>query len=277
MKAFERAYAKINLFLDVTERREDGFHNIVSVMQSVSLYDTITLCAKISDRINIALTCDDLSLTLDENNLIYKSALKYLAFYEIKADVKISLCKRIPIGAGLGGGSSDAAATLRALDKIFCRATESELIHLATQIGSDVPFCLIGGRALCTGRGEKIQRLNDTPLNHIVIAIGKERVSTPKAYALLDQKYKSFIGNTYTPLEYKGQYYNIFESITDTADVLNIKEIMTKNGAEFTLMSGSGPSVFGIFATEYRTKVAYDALIKKGFSAYCCQTIKGEL
>ena len=277
MKVVERAYAKINLFLDVRERREDGFHNIVSVMQSVSLYDTITLRAKESDRINIGLTCDDPSLPLDENNLIYKSASKYLSFYGIKADIEISVHKEIPVGAGLGGGSSDAAATLRALDKIFCVANENELLYLATQIGSDVPFCLIGGRALCTGRGEKIELINDIPLNHVVVAIGQGRVSTPMAYAELDIKYNNFISDSYSPVEYKGQYYNIFESVTDAADILNIKDIMTKNGAEFTLMSGSGPSVFGVFELESKAKAACDALAEKGFSAYYCQTIKGEI
>ena len=277
MKVTEQAYAKINLFLDVTERREDGFHNIVSVMQSVSLFDTIILEATKSDKTRITLVCDDTNIPTDENNLIYKSALKYLSFYGINADVYIELSKRIPVGAGLGGGSSDAAATLRAMNRIFGFATESELLQLAAELGSDVPFCLNGGRALCTGRGEKINPISVFPMNYIVISIGRERVSTPVAYRALDQKYSNFDGNSYLPVKYEGQLYNIFESVTEITEINVIKEIMTKNGAESTMMSGSGPSVFGIFTNESDAEKATSSLIDKGFFAYCCQTVKGEL
>ena len=189
MQVNEKAYAKINLFLDVTERRQDGFHNIVSVMQSVSLCDTILLNASCSDNTLIRITSDDPGLPLDENNLIYKAAEKYLSYYGICAEVDIHLTKQIPIGAGLGGGSSDAAATLRALDKVFNLSSGNDLLRLSAEIGSDVPFCLIGGRALCTGRGEQLEAVKEYPINHFVISIGKEKVSTPKAYRALDEKY----------------------------------------------------------------------------------------
>ena len=277
MKVRVNAYAKINLFLDVTDRREDGFHNILSVMQSISLCDTLQIDAKESNKLEIVLTCNDPSLPLDENNLIYKSALKYLSFYNINAKVEIILEKRIPIGAGLGGGSSDAAATLRGLNQIYGLASEEELLQLGAEIGSDVPFCIVGGRALCTGRGEKIQRLVDYPQYCIVVAIGNERISTPKAYAALDHRYNYFDGKTYVPREFNGQFYNIFESVTDITDLSKIKEIMIKSGAESAMMSGSGPAVFGIFSDEAAAWFAADNLNFEGFSAYYCQTVKGEL
>ena len=277
MRANELAFAKINLFLDVIGRREDGFHNIYSVMQSISLCDEITVNATKSDNIIISLSCDDCALPVGEDNLIYKAARKYLDVYGIKAKLDITLTKRIPIGAGLGGGSSDAAATLRALNKIYGLSTDEELIKIASELGSDVPFCLIGGRAICTGRGENVSPLAVYPLNHYVVSIGKERISTPAAYKALDEKYSNFDNSTYTPIEYIGQTYNIFESVTEVADIDKIKKILIKNGAENAMMSGSGPSVFGIFATEDEARHAESELINNGFYAYYCYTVKGVL
>ena len=273
----EHAYAKINLFLDVINRREDGFHDIVSIMQSVSLCDTVLINATKSDKTNIVLTCSDESLPLNNDNLIYKAAEKYLSYYGLCANVEIHLEKLIPIGAGLGGGSSDAAATLRGLDCIFKLSRNDDLIKVASELGSDVPFCLLGGRALCTGRGEKMEAIVDFPFNYFVIAIGKERVSTPKAYRALDEKYSNFDGSVYTPVKYSGQLYNIFESVTDIAEIQKIKENMIKSRAESSLMSGSGPSVFGLFKNESEAIIARDKLLNDGFSAFYCHTVKGEL
>ena len=277
MTVTEYANAKINLFLDITGRREDGYHDIVSVMQSVSLCDTVTVTSRKSDKINITLICDDPSIPTDENNLIYKATLKYLTYFDICAEVKIILNKLIPIGAGLGGGSSDGAATLRALNRIFGFATEAELMKIAAELGSDVPFCLIGGKALCTGRGEKLETISDYPLFNLVIAIGKERISTPAAFRALDARYNNFADRAYSAVHCIGQPYNLFESITDIPEILKIKEIMTKSGAEYVLMSGSGPAVFGKFKNEEEARLAEIALINEGFSAYNCHTVKGAL
>jgi len=194
----EKANAKINLFLDVTSRREDGFHDIKSVMQSVSLCDYIKLNAELSEVIEISITTNLSDLPLDENNLVYKSAAKYLKHFDITAKIDIDLEKHIPVGAGLGGGSSDAAATLRALNKIFGLATQTELLSMAAELGSDVPFCLVGGTAICTGRGERMEKIQGNNYN-LVISIGNERVSTPKAYSMLDIKYSNFSSSFYTP------------------------------------------------------------------------------
>lgn len=276
MTVCEKAYAKINLFLDVTGRREDGFHNIVSLMQSVSLCDEITLTAVRSDKTEIDIRSSDKTLEVNENNLIYKSAAKYLSFFDFSADIKIDLEKRIPIGAGLGGGSSDAAATLRAMNKIFGFATEDQLLRMASEIGSDVSFCLVGGSAVCTGRGEIVTPRKLNIDKDIVISIGNSRVSTPKAYSLLDEKFGDFSRHNEenTPLNPDAPVcYNIFESVINNDEIQKIKEIIAENNASVTLMSGSGPSVFGIFENEYSAKSAKEELIQNGFSAYLCKTV----
>ena len=267
MTVLEKANAKINLFLDVTSRREDGFHDIKSVMQSVSLCDYIKLNAEPSEVTEISITTNLSDLPLDENNLVYKSAAKYLKHFGITAKIDIDLEKHIPVGAGLGGGSSDAAATLRALNKIFGLATQTELLSMAAELGSDVPFCLVGGTAICTGRGEKMEKIQGNNYN-LVISIGNERVSTPKAYSMLDIKYSNFSSPSYTPKVDVTSFYNIFESVIDIDEIVRIKEIMRKNGAEQTLMSGSGPSVFGVFENKNTAIVARDRLVDAGFVAF---------
>lgn len=273
----EKAFAKINLFLDVTSRREDGYHNIISVMQSVSLCDTLHVSALYADDTQIRLYIDDPKLSTDENNLIYKSVLSYLEHYDIKAEVDIKVFKRIPIGAGLGGGSSDAAATLRALDNIFNLATEEDLLNIAVELGSDVPFCLLGGRALCTGRGERVEKLADLPLSYYVIAIGEGRVSTPRAYADLDRIYNNFVSTDGERKITNYPFYNIFENVVALDDISKIKEIMIKNEAEYTLMSGSGPAVFGKFKDQKSAETAEEILHGAGYSAYLCHSVKGAL
>ena len=279
MTVSEKAYAKINLFLDVTGRRDDGYHNIDTVMQSVSLCDDITITAVSSDKIEINISSNDKTLELGESNLIYKSALKYVLYFGIRARMDVKLTKRIPIGAGLGGGSSDAAATLRAMNRIYGLATKEQLYEMAAEIGSDVPFCIDGGCAFCSGKGEKIRPYKVKLYRNIVIAIGESRVSTPRAYALLDEKYgdfrsyneeKSFSDNGCPTL-----YYNIFESVIDSREISNIKEVMKESGAKFTLMSGSGPSVYGVFCNGFSASLAKTRLNKQGFFAVKCRPVSG--
>ena len=272
MRVVERAYAKVNLFLDVTSCREDGFHNINSVMHSVSLCDDITVMASESDHCNIVISTNIPGLSTGEDNLVYKAVSKYLSRYGITAKVEIHLEKRIPIGAGLGGGSSDAAAALRAMNRIFGRADRDELMVMCAELGSDVPFCLVGGTAVCTGRGEKIVSIPD-PSYNFVIAIGSERVSTPDAYRALDNLYNNFASGSYKPNADISAFYNIFESVTKIEDIRKIKNIMTKNGAEMTLMSGSGPSVFGTFKSREAAEIASEALMAAdfiSFAAFSC-------
>ena len=291
MTVFEKAYAKINLFLDVTGRREDGFHEILSVMHSVSLFDSITVSASDFDAIEINLSSDTPDLPCDKTNIAYRIAEKYLLKYNITAKIDIHIAKRIPIGAGLGGGSSDGAAVLRALYKIFSLGTPSELVEICAEVGSDIPFCLFGGMYLCGGRGEKLKRLNLTPEFQFVIAIGTSRVSTPKAYAALDEingfyvDYKPsadsqmYQRTIYDLLDDEGlaiPHYNAFEQVVDITEINAIKENMTKNGAELTLMSGSGPAVFCYCKNSDVAESVKTSLLNNGFSAYTCESVYPE-
>jgi 4-diphosphocytidyl-2-C-methyl-D-erythritol kinase len=292
MTVVEHAYAKINLFLDVTGRRDDGFHDILSVMHSVSLCDKITLSCADSVETSISLSANTSEIPTDDSNIIVRVVREYLSYFGIGAQVKIALEKHIPVGAGLGGGSSDGAATLRALNRILGLATEEQLLEIGAKVGSDIPFCLVGGLSLCTGRGEKIQKINTGYSGTFVVAIGEGRISTPKAYAELDLKFSNFSDAGCSGIRKAARTaalkslsddgdlivpYNIFEEVTCLDDIEKIKEIMTKFKAESTMMSGSGPSVFGVFATELDAKSAADALNKKGFFANYCQSVKGEL
>ena len=274
MTVRECACAKVNLFLDVVSRRDDGFHDIRSVMHSVSLADYLTISAEKAEETTIILTTNIEGLSVGDDNLICLAARSYLTRFCINARVNIALEKHIPIGAGLGGGSTDAAATLRGLRRIFGLGSDDELLMICESLGSDVSFCFVGGTAICTGRGEKMEKCK-SPDYHLVIAIGEERISTPKAYAALDKKYLNFTPDGYTPRDDVSALYNIFESVTDIDDVRDIKEIMTKNGAEAVLMSGSGPSVFGIFESVEMAKLACDALKSASYTAFVARS-KGE-
>ena len=290
MTVRETACAKINLYLDVTGRRDDGFHDILSVMHSVSLADIINVDANYADRIRINLTTNFTELSVDSDNLIYKAAEKYLRYFDIKANVNIHLEKNIPIGAGLGGGSSDAAATLRALNRIFCKADTEQLVELASELGSDVPFCVLGGMSVCVGRGEMFTQLSTSDKMDFVIAIGESRVSTPKAYAALDELYDNF-KTARNPEVHKNTQriigmletddldipnFNIFEDVTKLNEIAKIKELMTKSKAEYTLMSGSGPSVFGKFASSCDAECACETLRNNGFFAFVCHSVYPE-
>ena len=276
MTVVEKAYAKINLFLDVTGRRDDGYHTVDTLMCSVSLHDTIRLNAAIADKTEVCIFCDNDGLDVGEDNLIFKATVKYLAFFDINANVRVELAKRIPIGAGLGGGSADAAATLRALNRIFGLASKEQLYRIASELGSDVPFCVDGGSAICCGRGEVVYPHSIRKRRNLVVAIGSSRVSTPKAYVMLDEKFGDFSMYNQT----KGfsdmrhiPRYNIFEQVVSSEEIDKIKDIMHTNGAKETLMSGSGPAVFGEFLNPITAFLAKNALVKQGFYAVKCRMI----
>lgn len=287
----ETAYAKVNLHLECINRRDDGFHDIRSVMHSLSLCDEVTVMLQGRDKSNIRVQVDgNPRLPIDKKNLVYSAAELFLTRMAIRADVLIRLDKRIPVAAGLGGGSSDAAATLRALNRLFDKpCTERALLALAAELGSDVPYCLLGGTALCEGRGERITRLDSSLDLHAVIAIADEYVSTPQAYAALDLAYSNFDGTVphsaddeFSSLmsyisggERPAGLYNVFESvITARCDgARTLKARFCELGAELSLMSGSGPSVFGIFATEAEAERAAEILRSEGYRAYVGNSI----
>lgn len=287
----ETAPAKINLTLDVTEKRADGFHNIKSIMHSLSLCDLLTLSAERADKTEVTLEIiGNRSLPTDRNNLVVKAVYTYLERIGESAIVEASLTKSIPAAAGLGGGSSDAAATLRAMNRLYNgRLSCEELISLAAALGSDVPYCLVGGTALCEGRGEIMTKINTSAKGVFVVAKGDDTVSTPRAYAELDRIYSDFAAaNSVGTVKNEKMLaslsegiisplylYNIFEdaAIPTCPSVAKIKELMSVSGALGTLMSGSGPSVFGMFETKEKALNAEKKLRAEGYCAFVAESI----
>ena len=288
----EFAYAKINLHLDVLDKREDGFHGVRTVMQTVTLADELTVSVKPSKKREISLRLlGGGKLPCDSRNLAYRAAELFLDTTLIESAVDIRLNKRIPVAAGLAGGSADAAATLRALNRLFRKPlTEKKLLALAAELGSDVPFCLIGGTALCLGRGEIVERLPSGLNFNLVVAIADEHVSTPMAYSRLDELYDDFraprdseaqaaFDSLMSSIELgtlvADKLYNIFENavLPICSGAESIKRKMAEQGASHVLMSGSGPSVFGIFESEERCETVADMLRKEGYRAYAARSV----
>lgn len=286
----DQAFAKINLFLNVTAKREDGYHDIQSIMQTVSLSDMIAI--ELNDgESNISLTCTDPSVPTDESNLAVKAVN---AFYEAAGlevpDVAIAIDKKIPQMAGLGGGSADAAAVLRMLNRAHENClSESDLIKAASQIGADVAFCLKGGTALCQGIGDKLTACPALPECHFVIAVSKETSSTKEAYEKLDQKYgaewpdveSSFSAMMLAIADGRldgicQNGFNIFESVVLPGSKIlgEIRRILTDCGALSAMMSGSGTALFGVFADQKKATIAGDILSAFGYKTSVCVPIK---
>lgn len=288
----EKANAKINLYLDVISRREDGFHDIKTVMQSISLSDELTVSYKPSSATDVRVFVSGVRyLPTDDKNLAVRAARLFLERAGKVANIEIKLKKRIPIAAGLAGGSSDAAATLRAMNRLFDRLfADKVLFSMAAELGSDVPYCLYGKSALCEGRGEIITKLPDVPSFNVVVAIANERVSTPVAYTTLDGLYSNFDGSKETGGDAcfarlmsavkdgkvpSDGLFNIFEeAVLPTCNGASwIKKRLFELGAKSALMSGSGPSVFGIFETQELAELACSALRTEKFIAYTAKSV----
>ena len=268
----KQAYAKINTYLDVVSKRNDGFHDILSVMRRVSLSDTVKVEIFDSEKTIINLSVAGADLPCDERNLAYRAATRFLEKFELCSEINIEIEKNIPIGAGLAGGSADAAATLSALAEHYEISDKQALLSLASELGSDVPFCLVGGAMLCEGRGEKMTPLSKKTM-HLVIAIGNSRVNTAAAYRRLDELYGDFKGTKKSlPEDYENRLYNIFEETAD-AKTIALKSRLSELTCGRALMSGSGPSVFGIFDTEESAISARDSLIADGYTAYYAHTM----
>ena len=282
-----KAFAKINLHLDVTGIRTDGFHSVSTVMQSVSLCDEVTV--SLSDSEGFTLACNVAGVPLDEKNLAARAFIAYKAATNMPLGAHISIKKSIPIAAGLAGGSADAAATLLALNELCNQPLSiSELCEIGARLGSDVPFCIVGGSAFADGKGEVLHPFPSMPECTIVIACGGEGVSTPEAYRTLDRIYNNFSSaEDYTPADISqlhmaasandifavsNSLYNIFEepilSVRPVASKL--KSTMLKCGAIGAMMSGSGPSVFGIFTDSASAMLACKKIETLGVTPFVC-------
>ena len=249
-------YAKINLLLDILGQREDGYHEIATVMQSLALADTLTFTKQ---ETGITLTVDLPGLEADERNLAYRAAALLMRECGVRGGVHIRIDKRIPVAAGLAGGSADAAAALRGVNELYALGqSDAELCRLGAQIGSDVPFSLMGGTALATGRGEVLEHLPAAFDLPVVLAKPPVAVSTPWAYRSYDANppaqhpdCAAFLralraGDTAACLRMSA---NVLEPITEAAHpvVGDYRARLRAAGAACAMMSGSGPTVFGLF------------------------------
>lgn len=277
----QNAYAKINLFLDISCLREDGYHDIVSYMQTVSLCDEVTL-----ERAE-GISVEGNPGVLPEKDLTYRAAKAFFEHTKIDGGVKITLKKNIPMQGGLGGGSADAAAVLRGLNELYAAGLDdNELRRIGGALGSDVPFCVSGGSMLAYRRGEQLCQAPKLPDCGIVIAAGRQGCSTPLQFAELDRLYNDFC--EYTPhtdmldslcnsaergdvMGVCQDLFNIFER-TDGYDA-EMAHTIKATGAMGVLMSGSGSSIFGVYETEADAKDAAAELISKGIKAYACRPI----
>ena len=285
----ERANAKINLYLNVVARRENGYHDIVSLMQTVSLCDLVTLDFRTGSHTVITLRASgNDSMPTDCRNLAWRAAEKYLAKVGLTGEVTITIEKHIPMAAGLAGGSADAAAVLRGLNRICGeRLSTEQLCELGATLGADIPFCIVGGGARVTGIGDLLCEVPAMPQSVLAVACMGEGVSTPWAYGKLDEIYGGFAEAAEVDARpdvilsalQKGDFdtacdnfYNIFEEVVPTVQpyVDQLKATMERHGAMHAMMSGSGPSVFGIFASVEAAAEAVEEMRSMGASAFVC-------
>lgn len=272
-----KAFAKINLYLAVTGKRPDGYHDIESVMQTVSLADDVTVtllpseCRRITLRTNGELPCD-------RRNIAYRAAEAFLSSPKapsgLAADIEIG--KRIPVAGGLAGGSADAAAVLRAMNKLCgTPMAAEELLRLGASLGADIPFCITGGTSKALGIGDRLSPLPSMPRCAVLIARPHESVSTADAYAKIDTLRavsKPPLASMENALfgaslhDIASSAYNVFESVMDDGSEIHlIKRVMNENGALLAMMSGSGPTVFGIFADAEAASPAAASLKTAGY------------
>lgn len=286
----QRANAKINLYLDIVGRRENGYHDLYTVMQTVSLCDLITVDYRpgIHTSIRLQASGND-RMPLDSRNLAWRAAELYLQAAKKSGEVTVTIEKHIPMAAGLAGGSTDAAAVLRVLNAL-CGSPLSveELCKIGVKLGADVPFCIVGGCAIAEGIGEKLTPSKGLSKDTVlVVACMGEGVSTPWAYGELDRKFDGFatkrsaekgkklstsLQNEASVKELCPQLYNVFESVVPQEQpyVDQIKALMLENGAAVSMMSGSGPSVFGVFEDVSLASKACELLRKMGADAFVC-------
>lgn len=287
MKASANAPAKINLYLDVMQKRPDSFHDIKSIMHTVQLSDIVTVETKNGG--GIRLFCSNSELPTDSRNLAFRAAEMFFEKAGIDGACEIHIEKNIPVAGGLAGGSTDAAAVLKLLNAL-CKEPldQSALLRLGAEIGSDVPFCISGGCALCTGRGEIMTPLPVLPETLCVIANAGESVSTPEAYKMLDRLYGEHLSDDLGDIDaavaavergdmgslYKSAF-NIFENnvLAVCPKAHRIRDEFSECGAALSMMSGSGSTVFALFESEDAARRAVQAARAGG--AFCVLTVTG--
>lgn len=264
-----KAYAKINLSLDIIGKREDGYHLLEMVMQTIDLYDEITIEKQEQ---GITIGCNKGYVPRDERNLAYKAAKLFMEKYNISQGVNIYIKKNIPVSAGLAGGSTDGAAVLKIMNKMFnINVDDDELMKLGLQLGADVPYCIKGGTALCEGIGEKITELKRFKDKIIVIVKPPFGISTRSVYEAFDLEKVRNHPNTDELIKAIEQddlklvvknMKNLLENVTLRKHkiLINIKEEMRRLGAIGTMMSGSGPTIFAFFEDMQKAQKCFEKM-----------------
>lgn len=277
-----KAYGKVNIALDVIGKREDGYHLLRMIMQTVDIYDELTLtpCDE-----GIHITCDKEFVPTDKRNLVYKAIELFCNTYDVRNGVKVHIEKNIPVEAGMAGGSTDAAAALKGMRDLYKREISDEkLMELGVKIGADVPYCIQGGTALCEGIGEIITPLKPFSNKLMVIVKPNFGVSTVETYQgfnlkeviehprvdeLIEAMEKDDLGYV------ANNMMNLLELVTikNHNEIQEIKDIMIQYGALGSLMSGSGPTVFGLFEDIKIAEKCYKELNKKYNQVFMTTTI----
>ena len=270
------AYAKVNLGLDVLRRREDGYHELRMIMQTVDLYDILTL--EKTEEPGISMTCNVEGLPCDERNLVYKSAKLMFDTFELPGGIRMHLEKRIPMAVGMAGGSTDAAAVFNGMNELYELGVSKErLCELGVKIGADVPYCIVGGTALSEGIGEVLTQLPNVPDCIVLIAKPDFDVSTKYVYENLHAN-----SLTYHP-DIDAQVAairagdlagvvkvmdNVLETVTEKkyTEITTIKNVMEEHGAMRAMMSGSGPTVFGLYEDAQKAEEAAEAIREAGLA-----------
>jgi 4-diphosphocytidyl-2-C-methyl-D-erythritol kinase len=297
----KRAYAKVNLALDVLGRRENGYHDVKMVMQNLDIYDELefelmSMPLESGENYSITIETDNPDIPTDERNLIYKAAKLLFEEFNIQKSLVVRLAKNIPVEAGMAGGSTDAAATLQAINELAELGLEMEqLMDYGVRLGADVPFCVMGGTALSEGIGEILTKLPAMPKCVVAVAKPAVGVSTKLVYTELDSKMSEIIhpdvDGMVTALECAGDETegeagnnvsqarkvvrrvaglmgNVLESVTIPMhpEIEKLKQIMMKNGAINAMMTGSGPTVFGIYEEKALAQAAVAEIEQMGLA-----------
>lgn len=289
----EKAFAKVNLYLDIMNKREDGFHDILTIMQIVDLYDEVEVSLNMTNVLSVKIENSDIDIP-QEKNIAYIAAQKFYEhlYFVPKGSADIVIKKNIPMAAGLAGGSADAAAVLRGLNFLYGKPfTLKELCDIGMEVGSDVPFCIVGGTQVCRNKGDVTFSMNGIRSYNLLIACGGTKESTAVQYRKLDEKYNNFenyvYGKNYGDLfgafsvgrcsEAFPLMFNIFEDLYENDENIKlIKSIMKNNEVKASILCGSGPSVLGIFPSRYYAEDAQEELAAYGIKSFVCMPINYE-
>lgn len=273
-----RAYAKINLMLDILGKTDDGYHSLFMIMQSIGIFDDVTV--ELAGRANqIDLTCSNSALPTDKSNIAHKAAKAFFDYYnknglnprKTNPGIKIHIDKNIPFAAGLAGGSADAAAVIYGLNELLNAGIDIEtLCAIGVKVGADVPFCLKGGTMVAQDIGQVLSPLPPRKKEYIVLVKPSQDVSTKAAYDAFDtaENIRHCDTNGIIHALARGENYypyiqNVFEQFVEVPDRVDIKATMRNYDCKATCMSGSGPSVYGIFDSEIKARSCANALREK--------------